>query len=138
VTSTRLPHHQEGTITPAQVLVADEPLTVIHCAGTVFLAQADLAAIFLRRALDTIEAGRSELVPLLHLDGLDLLLISPATAVACLYDRWTLADLAELKTLGAVPVPDGDDLLSKTGRPRLDAEHRRLGAALQPQLRQEA
>ena len=138
MTSTRLPHHQEGTISPAQILVADEPLIVIHCAGTVFLAQADLAAIFLRRALDAIEAGRSELVPLLHLDGLDLLLISPATAVACLYDRWTLADLAELKTLGAVHVPDGEALLSKAGGPRLDAEHRRLGAALQPQLRQEA
>ena len=116
----------------------DEPLIVIHCAGTVFLAQADLGAIFLRRALDTIADGRSELVPLLHLDGLDLLLISPATAVACLYDRWTLADLAELKTLGAVPVPHGDALLSKAGRPRLDTEHRRLGAPLQPQLRQEA
>ena len=88
---------------------------MIHCAGTVFLAQADLGAIFLRRALDTIEDGRSELVPLLHLDGLDLLLISPATAVACLYDRWTLADLAELKTLSAVPVPHGDALLSKAG-----------------------
>jgi hypothetical protein len=138
VTSTRLPHHQEGTVNTARVLVADEPLIVIHCAGTVFLAQADLAAIFLRRALDTIEAGRSELVPLLHLDGLDLLLISPATAVACLYDRWTLADLAELKTLGAVPVPDRHVLLSKAGWPRLDAEHRRLGAALQSQLRQKA
>jgi hypothetical protein len=118
-------------------------LIVIHCAGTVFLAHADLGAIFLRRALDTIADGRSELVPLLHLDGLDLLLISPATAVACLYDRWTLADLAELKTLSlktlsAVPGRHGDTLLSKARGPSLDTEHRRLGAPLQSQLRQEA
>jgi hypothetical protein len=117
-------------MTPAQALVTGEPLIVIHCAGTVFLAPAEMAAIFLRRALDAVAGGRSELVPLLHLDGLDLLLISPATAVACLYDRWTLADLTELKSLDAVHVPGGDALLSHAGGPRLHTENRRLGAAL--------
>jgi hypothetical protein len=107
-------------MTPAQALVTGEPLIVIHCAGTVFLAPAEMAAIFLRRALDAVAEGRSELVPLLHLDGLDLLLISPATAVACLYDRWSLSRL-----------------ISRRG-PRLHAENRRLGTALQPELRQEA
>lgn len=124
-------------MTPAQALVSGEPLIVIHCAGNVFLAPADMAAIFLRRALETIAEGRSELVPLLHLDGLDLLLVSPATVVACLYDRWTLADLAELKTLGALRVPDGDALLSNAGRPRLHTENRSLSAALQPEFRQQ-
>jgi hypothetical protein len=138
VTSTRLPHPQKVTMTPAQALVTGVPLIVIHCAGTVFLAPAEMAEIFLRRALDAVEDGRSELVPLLHLDGLDLLLISPATAVACLYDRWTLTDLAELTTLGAVHGPGGDALLSHAGGPRLHAQNRRLGAALQPELRQEA
>ena len=125
-------------MTPAQALVTGEPLIVIHCAGNVFLAQADMAAIFLRRALAIIAEGRSELVPLLHLDGLDLLLISPATAVACLYDRWTLADLVELRTLGALRVPGGDAFLSNAGGSRLDTENRGLGAALQSKFRQEA
>jgi hypothetical protein len=125
-------------MTAAQALVAGERLIVIHCAGSVFLAQTDLAAIFLRRALDIVQEGRSELVPLLHLDGLDLLLISPATAVACLYDRWSLADLVELRTLGALNASGGDSLLSGGGGSRLHAEHRRLSAALQPELRQQA
>jgi hypothetical protein len=79
----------------SMLLVTGKRLVVVHCAGTVFLAEADMAAIFLRRALDIVAVGGSGLVPLHHVDGLDLLLITPATAVACWYDRWTLAELAE-------------------------------------------
>ena len=125
-------------MTSVQALVTGERLLVIHCAGTVFLARADLAAIFLRRALDIIAEGRSGLVPLLHLDGLDLLLISPATAVACLYDRWTLADLVELEAPEAWDIPGGDALSTNAGGPRLHAKNRGLGTALQAKFRQKA
>ncbi|GAB3043830.1 hypothetical protein GCM10027052_27510 [Parafrigoribacterium mesophilum] len=79
----------------AMLLLTGKRLIAVHCAGTVFLAEADMATIFLRHALDILTAGGSGLVPLRHLDGLELLLITPATATACWYDRQTLADLAE-------------------------------------------
>ncbi|MEO7007275.1 MAG: hypothetical protein ABI275_04860 [Terrimesophilobacter sp.] len=70
-----------------------EHLVAIHSAGTDFLVRERMASIFLRRALDLVADGGSGLVPLLHSAGLDLLLITPATAVACFYDGQPLAIL---------------------------------------------
>ena len=79
----------------SMLLLTGTRVIAVHCAGTIFLAEADMAAIFLRRALNILATAGSGLVPLHHIEGLDLLLITPATAVACWYDRRTLADLAE-------------------------------------------
>jgi hypothetical protein len=79
----------------AMLLLTGKRVIAVHGAGTVFLAEADMAAIFLRHALDIVVAGGSGLVPLRHLDGLELLLITPATATASWYGRRTLADLAQ-------------------------------------------
>jgi hypothetical protein len=40
-----------------------------------------MSEIFIRRVRETADAGRSELVPLLHEGGLDLLLVTPTTIV---------------------------------------------------------
>ncbi|MET3767961.1 hypothetical protein ABIB15_000633 [Marisediminicola sp. UYEF4] len=40
-----------------------------------------MSEIFIKRVRETAEAGRSELVPLLHEGGLDLLLVTPTTIV---------------------------------------------------------
>ena len=52
----------------------------VHHGGRTFVATATMATIFEAHARDVIERGETELVPLLHQGGVDLLLISP-TAV---------------------------------------------------------
>lgn len=74
-----------------------ERLITIHCAGQDFRARSSLAAIFLRHALQIVAVHGSGLVPLLHTGGIELLLITPATAAACRYDGWTLADIHDLE-----------------------------------------
>ncbi len=54
-----------------------EPWTVLKCCGREFRVRESMARIFLRRSQDIIAAGGAELVPLLHADGVDLLLITP-------------------------------------------------------------
>ena len=85
-----------------------EPSVVIHCAGQNFLARQSMAEIFLRHAKNILASGSSELTPLLHADGVDLLLVTPSTAVACLFDGRTLISVSPHGVLDTV-VPQGPD-----------------------------
>lgn len=51
-------------------------MTVVF-GGHEYTVTAEMAAIFLRHALETIGRGAWELVPLRHLGGVELLLITP-------------------------------------------------------------
>ncbi len=54
----------------------------VHHGGRTFVATRDMAAIFESHALELIHAGESGLVPLLHRDGVDMLLVGPTTGFA--------------------------------------------------------
>jgi hypothetical protein len=54
----------------------------VHHGGRAFIATAAMAAIFKAHAEDAIARGETELVPLLHRGGVELLLISPDTNFA--------------------------------------------------------
>ncbi len=51
----------------------------IHHGGRCFVATAEMAKIFASRADAAANSGRSELVPLAHRDGVELLLIGAGT-----------------------------------------------------------
>jgi len=53
----------------------------IHWGGREFHTDHGMSEIFVKQVRETAEAGRSELVPLLHEGGLDLLLVTPTTIV---------------------------------------------------------
>ena len=55
---------------------------IVHHGGRNFLASQTMAAIFDAHARDVIARKEAELVPLLHSDGVDLLLIGPETVFA--------------------------------------------------------
>ncbi|RFA18000.1 hypothetical protein [Subtercola boreus] len=55
---------------------------IVHHNGNQYLATAEMAEIFLAKAVGITEQGDTQLVPLLHSQGVDLLLISPATVFA--------------------------------------------------------
>ncbi len=76
-----------GPITqPAAVTsVGNAGLTaVIQYGGRRFQCKPEMARIFLKRARAVIECGEHELVPLLHSEGVELLLISRATPYSLL------------------------------------------------------
>ncbi|MDO9398497.1 MAG: hypothetical protein Q7T71_18285 [Herbiconiux sp.] len=50
---------------------------VIHHGGRTFFATATMGDIFVAHARDTVERGDTELVPLLHRGGVDMLLVGP-------------------------------------------------------------
>jgi hypothetical protein len=54
----------------------------VHHGGRCYVATEAMAAIFESHATDAIERGETELVPLLHRGGVDLLLIGPQTSFA--------------------------------------------------------
>jgi hypothetical protein len=54
----------------------------VHHGGRTYVATATMAAIFESHANDAIARGETELVPLLHRGGVDLLLITPTTVFA--------------------------------------------------------
>ncbi len=54
----------------------------MHHGGRAFVATATMASIFKAHADNAIERGETELVPLLHRGGVDLLLITPDTNFA--------------------------------------------------------
>ena len=58
-----------------------ERLVHIHWGGREFCTDHSMSEIFIKRVRETADAGSSELVPLLHEDGLDLLLVTPTTVV---------------------------------------------------------
>jgi hypothetical protein len=60
---------------PAKVAVARE---VIQHGGRQFSCTPEMARIFLKHAREVIESGETQLVPLLHSGGIELLLISRA------------------------------------------------------------
>ncbi|MCS5719614.1 hypothetical protein N1027_15890 [Herbiconiux sp. CPCC 205763] len=55
---------------------------VIHHGGRSFFATSTMADIFIAHARDTAERGDTELVPLLHKGGVELLLVGPLTRIA--------------------------------------------------------
>lgn len=55
---------------------------IVHHGGRNFVATRVMAAIFSARAEDVIARNDTELVPLLHREGVDLLLIGPGTVFA--------------------------------------------------------
>lgn len=67
---------------------------VIHYFGNRYIAETEMALIFHRRMRALIEAGEGELVPLRHVEGIDLLWI--ASEVPC--------------RLEEIDVPPGTDL----------------------------
>jgi hypothetical protein len=54
---------------------------VIHFAGQDFVTRESMAEIFLRKSGRVAVDGAAELVPLLHENGLDLLLVTSSTVV---------------------------------------------------------
>ncbi len=54
----------------------------VHHGGRSYVATATMAAIFEAHANDAIARGETELVPLLHRGGVDLLLVTPSTDFA--------------------------------------------------------
>ncbi|QWT24764.1 hypothetical protein KPL76_05190 [Subtercola sp. PAMC28395] len=68
---------------PAPVASAtDAPTHTIHFNGNDYVATTVMTEIFRRRAQRIVDRGESELVPLLHSRGVELLLITPTTEVA--------------------------------------------------------
>lgn len=57
---------------------------MIQYGGRRFECKPEMARIFLKRARAVIECGEHELVPLLHSEGVELLLISRATPYSLL------------------------------------------------------
>ncbi|WP_394771303.1 hypothetical protein [Lacisediminihabitans sp.] len=54
----------------------------IHHGGRKFVASAEMAGIFLHHAQGLIDDGDAQLVPLLHREGVELLLISATTPLS--------------------------------------------------------
>jgi hypothetical protein len=50
----------------------------VHYGGRKLVATSEMAGIFVRRAQQLLDRGETGLVPLLHQDGIDLLLVSDA------------------------------------------------------------
>jgi hypothetical protein len=70
----------QGSDNPAMGTPAPDDLVsdkIVRHGGRSFVATTTMAAIFVARAEDVIARGDTELVPLLHRDGVELLLISP-------------------------------------------------------------
>lgn len=61
---------------------AHERTVRIHWNGHEYITAASMGEIFLGRVRQLITTGRTELVPLLHDGGLEMLLVSPSTAQA--------------------------------------------------------
>jgi len=59
-----------------------EPATVVICyGGREFIARPSMAEVFLRNSRRVLDSGHSELVPLLHEGGVELLLVSRGVAI---------------------------------------------------------
>jgi hypothetical protein len=56
--------------------LSGEEQVVIRCVGHEFLTRISMAKIFLRRSEEVIAEGGSELVPLLHEGGIELLAVT--------------------------------------------------------------
>ncbi|MDO8336924.1 MAG: hypothetical protein Q7T15_01560 [Microcella sp.] len=67
---------------------------VVHYFGNRYIAESEMALIFHRRMRALIEAGEGELVPLRHVEGIDLLWI--AAEVPCRLEEITVPPGADL------------------------------------------
>ncbi len=72
----------------------------VHYGGRNYIASRDMADIFEARAAAVVAAGETELVPLLHQGGVDLLLVSPTI-------RYTVVPIDLGVTTGRIPVVAG-------------------------------
>ncbi|WP_147305424.1 hypothetical protein [Subtercola boreus] len=74
----------ETTARPATVIapVGPEYTRTVHHSGNRFFATAEMAEIFSAQAERTVQSGQTELIPLLHSSGVELLLVSPQTVFA--------------------------------------------------------
>jgi hypothetical protein len=59
----------------------EERLVTIGCVGREFVTRLSMADVFLSRSSNVIADGGSELVPLLHQDGLEMIFVSGATEI---------------------------------------------------------
>lgn len=83
----------------------------VHHGGRTFVATREMADVFESRALELVSEGESGLVPLLHRDGIDMLLISPTMAFAIVP-----IEVAEPRKPAAVePEPDTASLPLQAG-----------------------
>ncbi len=72
-----------GETSQDRALTTRNPRPVcIHHGGRRFVASAEMAGIFLRHAQRLIDDGDTQLVPLLHREGVELLLVSAATPLS--------------------------------------------------------
>ena len=63
-------------------LASKELATVVICyGGREFVARPSMAEVFLRNSRKVLDSGHSELVPLLHEGGVELLLVSRGVAI---------------------------------------------------------
>lgn len=79
------PHREPMLPAPepaSQAEASREPATVVICyGGREFLARPSMAEVFLRNSRKVLDSGHSELVPLLHEGGVELLLVSRGVAI---------------------------------------------------------
>ncbi|CAN5250096.1 hypothetical protein BH09ACT3_BH09ACT3_12790 [soil metagenome] len=73
-------HSADGQRAPAQRRREKRWTVAVHYGGRSFVATAEMAQIFAHRADAALAAGRSELVPLSHRDGLELLIVGAGTS----------------------------------------------------------
>ncbi|HEY0261251.1 MAG TPA: hypothetical protein VGC18_15515 [Lacisediminihabitans sp.] len=78
---------------------------VVHHGGRSYVATATMADIFVAHARDVIARNETELVPLLHQGGVDLLVIGPET-------RFAIVDIE----IGAAEAPLDDTQQAKPRR----------------------
>lgn len=74
----------ETKATPRRLRASAPSREIIVFGGRRFSCTPEMARIFLRRAREVIESGEEQLVPLLHSEGIDLLLVSRITPYALL------------------------------------------------------
>jgi hypothetical protein len=75
----------------------------IHHSGHEFIASSEMAGIFLRHAQQLIDDRDTQLVPLLHRDGVDLLLVSAETPLS-VHDARGDATTAGFHRRGPMPI----------------------------------
>ncbi|HEY8914651.1 hypothetical protein [Lacisediminihabitans sp.] len=70
-----------SSASPVETPARAEGLVVIRCVGREFLTRISMATIFLRRSGEVIASDGSELVPLLHEGGIELLAVTKSMPI---------------------------------------------------------
>jgi hypothetical protein len=72
----------DSDVSTSRTVASKELATVvISYGGREFVARPSMADVFLRNSRKVLDSGHSELVPLLHEDGVELLLVSRGVAI---------------------------------------------------------